>query len=104
MNGKKSDPREKSIDLFALFFRVLEFCYNRVDSASFHSSEEVIRMAVEIKLEDCAPPGVNIRDTNFGYTLSLIGGKHKLSNALKEMEACGLIERVEYPQIPPKVE
>ncbi|MDL2264408.1 helix-turn-helix transcriptional regulator [Synergistaceae bacterium OttesenSCG-928-I11] len=91
-------------------------------------------MVIEIKLEDCTPPGVSIKDTNFGYTLSLIGGKHKmiiiyclaqndnllrfnelhrllvnvsytaLSNALKELESCGLIERIEYPQIPPKVE
>ena len=91
-------------------------------------------MAVEIKLEDCTTPGVNIKDTGFGYTLSVIGGKHKmiiiyclaqndnllrfnelhrlmvnisytaLSNALKELEACGLVERTEYPQIPPKVE
>lgn len=91
-------------------------------------------MATEIKLEDCTKPGVSIKDTGFGYTLSLIGGKHKmiiiyclaqndnllrfnelhrmmanisytaLSNALKELEACGIVERIEYPQIPPKVE
>lgn len=81
----------------------------------------------------CAPGGVNLRDTDFGYTLSLIGGKYKmlilyslsenkvmrhnelkrhingisfrtLSLALKELESDGLIIRKEYPQIPPKVE
>lgn len=91
-------------------------------------------MELEIKLEDCTSPGVNIKDTGFGYTLSLIGGKHKmiiiyciaqnnnllrfnelhrlmenisytaLSNALKELEASEIVERIEYPQIPPKVE
>lgn len=74
-----------------------------------------------------------IKDTPFGYTLSLIGGKWKmailyllaakqpvrfnemqrqvgavtykvLSAQLKELEADGLVKRVEYPQIPPKVE
>lgn len=74
-----------------------------------------------------------INDTPFGYTLSLIGGKWKmailyllaakqpvrfnemqrqlgpvtykvLSAQLKELEADGLVKRVEYPQIPPKVE
>ncbi len=78
--------------------------------------------------------GVEIKDTNFGYTLSLIGGKWKmmilywlftyppairfnelkrylgsisfktLSTTLKELEKDGLIHREEYPQIPPKVE
>lgn len=72
-------------------------------------------------------------DTGFSYTLSLINGKYKmtilyalmefkvvrfnelkryvsgisyktLSLTLKELEADGLIERKEYPQIPPKVE
>ena len=72
-------------------------------------------------------------DTGFSYTLSLISGKHKmvilyclmefeivrfnelkrylknisdktLSTNLKELEADRLITRVEYPQIPPKVE
>ena len=81
----------------------------------------------------CAPVRVNLRDTAFGYTLSLIGGKYKmlilyslsenkvmrhnqlkrhlngisfrtLSLALKELENDSLIIRKEYPQIPPKVE
>ena len=75
----------------------------------------------------------NFEDTGFGYTLSLISGKHKmvilyclmeyepvrfnelrrylktvsdktLSTNLKALEADGLILRREYPQIPPKVE
>lgn len=79
------------------------------------------------------PRTARIADTPFGYTLSLIGGKWKmvilyllydrqvvrynelqrliggityktLSTQLKELEADGLIRRVEYPQIPPKVE
>ncbi|WP_314589145.1 winged helix-turn-helix transcriptional regulator [Paenibacillus terrigena] len=39
--------------------------------------------------ETCVPTGVLLKDTGFGYTLSLIGGKyiHK-----------------EFPQVPPKVE
>lgn len=74
-----------------------------------------------------------IKDTHFGYTLSIISGKWKmvilywlieketvrynelqrligtisyktLSVQLKEMEEDGLIIRKEYPQIPPKVE
>ena len=74
-----------------------------------------------------------INDTPFGYTLSLICGKYKmsilyllsheacirfnefkrrlgsityktLSCQLKELESDGLVERKEYPQIPPKVE
>ena len=72
-------------------------------------------------------------ETGFGYTLSLISGKYKmtilyclseskvvrynelkrfigtishktLSLSLKELEADGLVSRKEYPQIPPKVE
>ena len=75
----------------------------------------------------------NFEDTGFSYTLSLISGKHKmvilyclmefetvrfnelkrylkkisdktLSSNLKELERDCLIERKEYPQIPPKVE
>ena len=74
-----------------------------------------------------------LRTTGFCYTLSLINGKYKmtvlytlmefgivrfnemkkyigsisyksLSAALKELESDGLINRKEYPQIPPKVE
>lgn len=85
-------------------------------------------------IEECSPTGVDIKDTGFGYTLSVIGGKYKmiilywlseykpvirfnelkrcigtityktLSNTLKEMEADQLVIRTEYPQIPPKVE
>lgn len=75
----------------------------------------------------------DFEDTGFCYTLSLIQGKYKmvilyclmefqpvrfnelrrylktvsdktLSRALKELEADGLISRMAYPQIPPKVE
>ncbi len=75
----------------------------------------------------------NIQDTPFGYTMSVIGGKWKmviiyllaenqpvrfnemkrrigtitfkiLSSQLKELEASGLVNRKEYPQILPKVE
>lgn len=75
----------------------------------------------------------NVKDTPFGYTLSVINGKWKLpilywlvehetirynelqrllgsisyktlSVQLKELEADGLVIRTEYPQIPPKVE
>ena len=75
----------------------------------------------------------NIQETPFGYTLSVIGGKWKmliiyilaenqtvrfndlkrrigaitfktLSSQLKELEADGMVNRKEYPQIPPKVE
>ena len=73
------------------------------------------------------------RSTGFSYTLSLINGKYKmtilyvlaefgivrfnemkkyiekisyktLSSTLKELEADQLVNRKEYPQIPPKVE
>ncbi|WP_257348353.1 winged helix-turn-helix transcriptional regulator [Pseudalkalibacillus decolorationis] len=83
--------------------------------------------------ETCVPTGVELKNTGFGYTLSLIGGKYKmiilhwlsenkvmrhnelkrsigtisfktLSIMLKELEADDLIIRKEYPQIPPKVE
>lgn len=84
-------------------------------------------------MADCLASGANIEQTGFGYTLSLISGKYKmtilywlagrtvlrynelkrhlgtishktLSLSLKELEADGLILRTEYPQIPPKVE
>ena len=74
-----------------------------------------------------------LKDTGFSYTLSLINGKYKmtilytlmefevvrfnemkkyigeisyktLSSSLKELEADKLVDRKEYPQIPPKVE
>ncbi|MHA7580158.1 winged helix-turn-helix transcriptional regulator [Paenibacillus vandeheii] len=83
--------------------------------------------------ETCVPTGVALKDTGFGYTLSLVSGKYKmvilywlaenkvmrhnelkrsigtisfksLSVMLKEMEGDGLVIRQEYPQIPPKVE
>lgn len=83
--------------------------------------------------ESCVPPGTDIKNTGFGYTLSLIGGKYKmtilyalseqgvmrygalrrhlgtisfrmLTLMLKELEKDGLVLRKEYPQIPPKVE
>ena len=75
----------------------------------------------------------DLQDTGFSYTLSLINGKYKmvilyalmeygivrynemkryiktishktLSMMLKELEQDGLVDRKEYPQIPPKVE
>ena len=74
-----------------------------------------------------------LEETGFNYTMSLIQGKYKmfilytlacfevvrfnemqkyigtitfktLSSTLKQLEADGLINRKEYPQIPPKVE
>ena len=74
-----------------------------------------------------------LEDTGFNYTMSIIQGKYKmfilytlmefevvrfnemqkyiggityktLSSTLKQLEADGLINRKEYPQIPPKVE
>lgn len=77
--------------------------------------------------------GVDLKDTAFGYTLSIINGKYKmiilywlaehevlrfnelkrcignisfktLSSTLKQLESDNLIVRIEYPQIPPKVE
>jgi len=83
--------------------------------------------------ETCVPQGIQQKDTGFGYTLSAISGKYKmtilyliaeknvvrfnelqrgigtipfktLSIMLKELEADGLVRREEYPQIPPKVE
>lgn len=81
----------------------------------------------------CTPPGVDLINTHFGYTLSLISGKYKmlilywlsaypgtrfnelkrsvgkvahktLSSALKELERDNLVVRKEYPEIPPRVE
>lgn len=86
-----------------------------------------------MRLGTCLLPGMNIHNTDFGYTLSIIGGKYKmvimywlaecqvlrfnelkrcigtisyktLSLTLKELEADGIIIRTEFPQIPPKVE
>lgn len=77
--------------------------------------------------------GASFEGTGYSYTMSLIQGKHKmsilyclmeyqpvrfnemhrylgritdktLSANLKELEADNLIERREYPQVPPKVE
>ena len=74
-----------------------------------------------------------LQDTGFGYTMSILNGKYKmsilyclmefdairfneikryiegisdkiLSSSLKELEADGLVYRKMYPQIPPKVE
>lgn len=28
-------------------------------------------------IEDCSPTGIDNKDTGFGYTLSIIGGKYK---------------------------
>nr|WP_245850828.1 helix-turn-helix domain-containing protein [Paenibacillus herberti] len=81
----------------------------------------------------CELTGIHQKDTSFGYTLSVISGKFKmtilywlfekkvmrfnelqrgmgtisfksLSLMLKELEADGLISRKEFPQVPPKVE
>lgn len=83
--------------------------------------------------ESCVYTGLAVEDTDFGYTLSVIGGKYKmillywiaeykvirynelkrrvgnishktLSLALKELERDKIIIRTEYPQVPPKVE
>ena len=84
-------------------------------------------------MEPCITAGTGIEETGFGYTMSLVSGKYKmiilywlveysvlrynelkrrlgtishktLSLSLKELEADGLVQREEYPQIPPKVE
>ncbi|GMA99534.1 helix-turn-helix domain-containing protein [Pelosinus sp. IPA-1] len=87
-----------------------------------------------MSIENCSLTGININNTDFGYTLSLINGKYKmiimywlaeyksvmrfnelhraigtisfktLSKTLKELEEDQLILRKEHPQIPPKVE
>ena len=82
---------------------------------------------------NCVTTGMDPDNTDFGYTLSIIGGKYKmiimywlaerkvirfnefkrfigaisyktLSLSLKELEADNIVVRTEYPQIPPKVE
>ena len=92
-----------------------------------------IRKESEITMIKNYIENANFEDTGFSYTLSLISGKYKmvilyclmefepvrfnemrrymktitdktLSLNLKELEADGLIQRIEYPQIPPKVE
>ena len=82
-------------------------------------------------MEPCITAGTGIEETGFGYTMSLVSGKYKMiilywlgQNLLKEeislasftagfklawglskeLEADGLVQREEYPQIPPKVE
>ncbi|MGG1637866.1 winged helix-turn-helix transcriptional regulator [Paenibacillus sp. NRS-1760] len=86
-----------------------------------------------MQVENCVPSGIQPKDTGFGYTLSVIGGKYKmtilywlsenkvmrfnelqrrigtisfktLSVMLKELETDGIVSREEFPQIPPKVE
>ncbi|ANS43006.1 winged helix-turn-helix transcriptional regulator [Serratia inhibens] len=88
-----------------------------------------------MNLEDiCSPTGIDLEQTGYGYTLSVISGKYKmiimywlaqykpvlrfnelqrcigtisyktLSSTLKELERDGIVIRKEYPQIPPKVE
>ena len=88
---------------------------------------------VSMSMEEYVPTGTPVAETNFGYTLSLIGGKYKmiilfwladkgvmrhnqikkvigtisfktLSLMLKELEKDELIIRKECPQVPPKVE
>ena len=87
-----------------------------------------------MKNKSCVESNVEIEDTGFVYTLSLIGGKYKmiiiyklyenspfmrynelkrsignisfktLTSTLKELEEDNIIIRKEYPQIPPRVE
>ncbi|QJW55643.1 putative HTH-type transcriptional regulator YybR [Serratia plymuthica] len=88
-----------------------------------------------MNVEDiCSPTGIDLEQTGYGYTLSVISGKYKmiimywlaqykpvlrfnelqrcigtisyktLSSTLKELEKDGIVIRKEYPQIPPKVE
>ncbi|MDT3250389.1 helix-turn-helix domain-containing protein [Serratia sp. root2] len=88
-----------------------------------------------MNVEDiCSPTGIDLEQTGYGYTLSVISGKYKmiimywlaqykpvlrfnelqrcigtisyktLSSTLKELERDGIVVRKEYPQIPPKVE
>lgn len=84
-------------------------------------------------MEETSSSNLDVKNSGFGLTLSLISGKYKmvilyllfehkkirhnelkrkigtisfksLSLMLKELEKDGLINRVEFPQIPPKVE
>ena len=92
----------------------------------------ILKGSVDMSMKDLEPI-TSVKDTPFGYTLSLISGKWKmvimywlielqpirfnelqrligsityktLSVQLKELEHDGLVIRKEYPQIPPKVE
>lgn len=85
------------------------------------------------KQNTCVPIGISPRETGFGYTMSVIGGKYKmmtlhilaekkvvrynelhrligtisfktLSVTLKELIYDGMISRTQFPEIPPKVE
>ena len=53
-------------------------------------------------MEPCITAGTGIEETGFGYTMSLVSGKYKMI-ILYWLEADGLVQREEYPQIPPKV-
>lgn len=86
-----------------------------------------------MKEASCIVQETPLKSSGFGYTLSIIGGKYKmtimyllaehkilrhnqlhrhigkvsfktLSVMLKELIADGIISRKEYPQVPPKVE
>ncbi len=43
--------------------------------------------------ESCVPTGVMLKDTGFGYTLSLIGGKYKMIilYCLLKIRLCGIM-------------
>lgn len=84
-------------------------------------------------MASCFIEGTPIEDRGFGYTMKVLSGKYKMiviywlserkimryseikrslgrvihkmmSQTLKELEQAGLINRHEYPQVPPKVE